>query len=93
MASWLMRCMLRNRNRASLLDPCGIFVLFVDIVHTLCVAAMCVRFTDGSGADVVAGIGSMRVARVICGSAPGVFVKMLRFCCCRYLEVPTAVKA
>ncbi len=78
MASWLMRRVLRNRGRACLLDRHGIFVLFVDVVRALRVATMRVRFTDGSGGDVVAGIGSMRVAHVICGSTPGVFARVLR---------------
>jgi hypothetical protein len=73
MASWLMRRVFHNRGRASLLDHRGIFVLFMDIVCTSCIAAMHKRFADGVGVDVVAGSGSMRVACVIFGSAPGVF--------------------
>jgi hypothetical protein len=78
MASWLMRRVLRNRGRASLLDRRGIFVLFIDIVHASCIAMMHMRFADGVGGDVVVGSGSMRVAHVIFGSAPGVFACILR---------------
>jgi hypothetical protein len=78
MASWLMRRMLHNRGRASLLDRCGIFVLFVDIVRASRIAAMRMHFADGIGGDAVARSGSMRVARVIFGSAPGVFAHVLR---------------
>jgi hypothetical protein len=78
MASWLMRCVLRNHGRASLLDHRGIFVLFMDIVRASRIAAMCMHFTDGIGGDVVAGSGSMRVARIIFGSTPGVFACVLR---------------
>jgi hypothetical protein len=77
MTSWLMRCMLRNRGKASLLDHCGIFVLFVDIVCTSRIAAMRMRFADGVGRDVVAGSGSIRVACIIFGSTPGVFACIL----------------
>ncbi len=77
MASWLMRRVLRNRIRASLLDRRGIIVLYVDIVHALRIAAMRVRFADGGGGDVVARSGSMRVACVICGSTPGACLLML----------------
>jgi hypothetical protein len=72
MASWLMRCMLRNRRRASLLDHRGVFVLFVDIVRASSIAVMRMHFADGVGGDVVAGSGLMRFACVIFGSAPGV---------------------
>jgi hypothetical protein len=78
MASWLMRRMLRNHRRASLLDCRGIFVLFVDIVHASRIAAIRMRLADGVGGDVVAGSGSMRVACVILGRAPGVFAHVLR---------------
>jgi hypothetical protein len=71
MASWLMRRMLRNRGRASLLDRRGIFVLFVDIVRASCIAVMRMRFADGVGGDVVVGSGSMRVAWVILGAPLG----------------------
>ncbi len=77
MASWLMRHVLRNRGRASLLDRRGMFVLFVDNVCASRLTAMCMRFTDGIGGDVVAGSGSMRVACIIFGSAPGVFTRVL----------------
>jgi hypothetical protein len=38
---------------------------------------MRMRFVDGVGGDMVAGSGSMRVARIIFGSAPGVFACVL----------------
>jgi hypothetical protein len=75
-ASWLMRHMLRNSGRTSLLDRHGIFVLFVDIICASRIAVM--RFTDGVGGDVVVGSGLMRVACIIFGSAPGVFACVLR---------------
>ncbi len=78
MASWLMKRVLHNRGRASLLDRCGVFVLFMDIVRASHIAVMRMRFVDGVGGDVVVGSGSMRVARVIFGSAPGVFACILR---------------
>jgi hypothetical protein len=78
MASWLMRPMLHNCGRASLLDRCGVFVLFVDIVCASRIAVMRMRFTDGIGGDVVAGSGLMRVTCIIFGSAPGVFARVLR---------------
>ncbi len=77
MASWLVRRVLRNCGRASLLDHRGIFVLFVDIVRASRIAAMRMRFADGIGGDMVAESGSMRGARVIFGSAPGVFACVL----------------
>ncbi len=77
MASWLMRRVLRNLGRASLLDR-GILVLFVDIICTSRIAAMRMRFVDGIGGDMVAGSGSMRVACIIFGIPPGVFACVLR---------------
>jgi hypothetical protein len=77
MASWLMRRVLRNRGRASLLDGCGIFVLFVDVVRASRIAAMRMCFADGIGGDVAAGSGLMRVACIIFGSASGVFACVL----------------
>ncbi len=77
MASWLMRRVLHNHGRASLLDHCGVFVLFVDSVCTSCIAAMRMHFADGVGGDVVAGSGSMRVACIIFGSTLGVFARVL----------------
>ncbi len=73
MASWLMRRMLHKGGRASLLDRCGVFVLFIDIVCASRIAGMRMHFADGIGGDVVVGSGLMRVARIIFGSAPGVF--------------------
>ena len=78
MASWLMRHVLRNRGWASLLDRCGVFVLFMDIVRASHIAVMRMRFTNGIGGDVVAGSGLMRFVCVILGSAPGVFACILR---------------
>ncbi len=78
MASWLMRLVLRNLRRASLLDRRGVLVLFVDIICTSRIAATGMRFVDGIGGDVVSGSGSMRVACIIFGSAPGVFACVLR---------------
>ncbi len=78
MASWLMRRVLRNLGRASLLGRCGVLVLFMDIIRASPIAAMRMRFVDGVGGDIVAGSGLMRVARVIFGSAPGVFACVLR---------------
>jgi hypothetical protein len=77
MASWLMRHVLRNRGRVSLLDCRGVFVLFVDIVCASRIAVMRMRFTNGIGGDVVAGSGLMRFVCVILGSAPGVFACIL----------------
>ncbi len=77
MASWLMRCVLRNRGRASLLDCHCIFVLFVDIVCTSRIAVMRMCFADGIGGDVVVGSGLMRITCIIFGSAPGMFARIL----------------
>jgi hypothetical protein len=78
MASWLMRCVLRNCGRVSLLERRGVFVLFVVMVCASRAFTMPVRFADGGGRDGMSGMGLMRVARVILGSAPGVFARVLR---------------
>ncbi len=77
MAFWLIRCMLRNRGRVSLLERRGVFVL---LVNMWCASPfiMCVRFADGGRGDGMAGMGLMKVARVILGNAPGVFACVLR---------------
>ncbi len=77
MASWLMRRVLRNLGRVSLLERRGVFVLLADMWHASCTFMMCVRFAGGGGGDGMAGMGSMRVARVILGSVPGVLVRVL----------------
>ncbi len=77
MTSWLMRRVLCNCGRASLLDPRGIFVLIMDIVCASRIAVMCFRFADGIGGEVVAGSGLMRVACITFWSAPGVFSRIL----------------
>ena len=77
MASWLIRRVLRNRGRVSLLECRGVFVLLVDMMHASRVFMMRVRFTDGGGGDGMAGMGSMRVAQVILGNAPGVLAWVL----------------
>ncbi len=77
MAFWLIRCVLCNRGRVSLLEHCGIYVLLVDMMRASRAFMMRVCFADGGGGDGMAGMGSMRVARVILGSAPGVLARVL----------------
>ncbi len=77
MASWLIRHVVRKCGRVSLLERCGVFVLLVDMWHAS-PFIMHVRFANGGGGDRMAGMGSMRVACVILGSAPGVLACVLR---------------
>ncbi len=69
--------MLCNRGRVSLLESHGVFVLLVDLMHASRAFMMRVRSADGGGGDGMAGMGSMRVARVILGSAPGLLARGL----------------
>ncbi len=78
MASWLIRRVLRNRGRVSLLERRGVFVLLVDMWCVSHAFMMCVHFADGGGGDRMAGMGLMRVACMILGSAPGVLACVLR---------------
>jgi hypothetical protein len=78
MVSWLIRCMLCNQGRVSLLEHRGIFVLLMDMWRVSRAFMMHVRFTVGGGGDRMAGMGSMRVTRVILGSAPRVLACVLR---------------
>ncbi len=78
MAFWLIRCVLCKRGRVSLLERRGIFVLLVDMMHASHAFMMRVRSMDVGGGDEMAGMGSMRVARVMLGSAPGVLARVLR---------------
>ncbi len=64
------------RGRVSLLERRGIFVLLVDVWHASRVM-MQVRFADVGEGDGMAGMGSMRVACVILGSANGVLACIL----------------
>ncbi len=77
MASWLIRRVLHNRGRVSLLELCDVFVPLVDMWPASCIM-MPVCFVDGGGGDGMAGMGLMRVARVILGSAPRVLACVLR---------------
>ena len=78
MAFWLIRRVLCNRGRVSLLERCGIFVLLVDMVCVSRAFMMRVHSVDGGEGDGMAGMGLMRVACVILGSAPGVLAWVLR---------------
>jgi hypothetical protein len=78
MASWLIRRVLCNCRRVSLLECRGVFVLLVDMWRASRAFMMRVRFGDGGGGDGMASMGLMRVARVILGSVPGVLVCVLR---------------
>ncbi len=78
MAFWLIRCVLCNCGRVSLLECRGVFVLLVDMMCASHTFMMHVRFTDGGGGDGMASMGSMRVACVILGRAPGVLAWVLR---------------
>ncbi len=78
MAFWLIRRVLCNCGRVSLFERHGIFVLLVDMMCASRAFMMHVRFADGGGGDGMTGMGSMRVARVILGSAPGVLAWVLR---------------
>jgi hypothetical protein len=77
MAFWLIRHMLCNRRRVSLLEHRGVFVLFVDMMRASHAFMMHVHSADGGGGDGMASMGSMRVACVILGSAPGVLARVL----------------
>ncbi len=78
MAFWLIRCVLCNRGRVSLLECRGIFVLLVDMMRASRAFMMHVCSANGGGGDGMAGMGSMRVAHVILGSAPGVLARVMR---------------
>ncbi len=78
MAFWLIRRVLCNCGRASLLERCGVFVLLVDMTHASRAFMMHVCSADGGGGDGMAGMGSMRVACMILGSALGVLARVLR---------------
>jgi hypothetical protein len=78
MASWLIRHVLCNHGRVSLLERRGDFGLLVDMWRASHTFMMCVCFADGGGEDGMAGMGLMRVARVILGSVLGVLVRVLR---------------
>ncbi len=78
MASWLIRPVLRNRGRVSLLECRGVFVFLVDMWHASRAFMMHVHFADRGGGDRMASMGSMRVACMILGSAPGVSARVLR---------------
>ncbi len=78
MAFWLIRCVLCKRGRVSLLECHGIFVLLVDMMRASRAFMMHVRSADGGGGDGMASMGSMRVACMILGSAPGVLAWVLR---------------
>jgi hypothetical protein len=54
------------------------FVLLVDMMRASRAFMMCVHSTDEGEGDGMAGMGSMRVARVILGSASGVLAWVLR---------------
>ncbi len=77
MAFWLIRHMLCNRGRVSLLERSGIFVLLVDMMRVSRTFMMHVHSTDGGGGGGMARMGSMRVACMILGSAPGVLARVL----------------
>jgi hypothetical protein len=78
MAFWLIRRMLCNRGRVSLLERHGVFVLLVDMMHASHAFMMRVHSTDGGGGDGMASMGSMRAARVMLGSAHRVLARVLR---------------
>jgi hypothetical protein len=67
-----------NQGRVSQLECGDIFVLLVDMMHASHALMMRVRSTDEGGGDRMAGMGSMRVACVIWGSAPEVLAWVLR---------------
>ena len=77
MASWLIRRVLRNRGRVSLLEPHGVFVLLVDMWCASRAFMMPARFADGGGGGGMANMGLMRVAHMILGSAPRVLACVL----------------
>jgi hypothetical protein len=78
MAFLLIRRMLCNHGRVSLLERRDIFVLLVDMMRASRTFMMRVHSVDGGGGDGMAGMGSMRVACMILGSAPGVLARVLR---------------
>ncbi len=78
MAFWLIRRVLRNCGRVSLLECRVVVVLLVDMMHASCTFMMRVHSVDGGEGDGMAGMGLMRVACVILGSAPGVLARVLR---------------
>jgi hypothetical protein len=67
-----------NHGRVSLLERHGVFELLVDMMRVSCAFMMHVCSADGGGGDRMAGMGSMRVAHVILGSAHGVLAWVLR---------------
>jgi hypothetical protein len=77
-AFWLIRCVLCKRGRVRLLEHRGVFVFLVDMMRASRAFMMHVRFADGGWGEGMASMGSMRVARVILGSAPGVLAWVLR---------------
>ena len=77
MAFWLIRHVLCDCRRVSLLERCGVFVLLVDMMRASRAFMMRVHSADGGGGDGMAGMGSMRVACVILGSASGVLAWVL----------------
>jgi hypothetical protein len=78
MAFWLIRCMLCDCGRVSLLERRGVFVFLVDMMPASRAFMMHVCSVDGGRGDGMAGMGSMRVTHVIQGSAPGVLARVLR---------------
>jgi hypothetical protein len=78
MASWLIKRLLHNRRRVILMERHGIFVLLVDMWHASHTSMTRLRFADGDGGDGMASMGSMRVARLILGSALEVLARVLR---------------
>jgi hypothetical protein len=57
--------------------PWCFFLLLMDMMRASRALMMRVRSTNGGGEDGVAGMGSMRVACMILGSAPRVLARLL----------------